>query len=302
MKSKIAKLHCLSVVALFAAACGGETLGSEGEAEGEVAVVEEAHVGHNNPFIGNDVDKPSYRIEYMGADGYKWTKYNVIDTTADGWGQSAWNYSRNSNRVCHRRGGVYDSTGGCMSINCGGCKSAFRPDLDATRVDELQGTEYWRDLNDGAIAAALEWNTRITNHFSHPDTLGYDADDAFMVRFDLKQGIRGYESWTAVVELDVAIPNEAACEAQGPAAVTYVQMEASYYACDSASSRTNCVVGYMGNGANDVYRHWNGSTCEVSTYHRVFRRYIGNRYIWNIQVAAVGGVGHLPAPVRVRLE
>jgi hypothetical protein len=27
-----------------------------------------------------------------------------------------------------------------------------------------------------------------------------------------------------------------------------------------------------------------------------------NRYIWNIQVAAQGGVGHLPAPVRVRIE
>jgi hypothetical protein len=81
-------------------------------------------------------------------------------------------------------------------------------------------------------------------------------------------------------------------------------MEAAYYGCTSATTRTSCSNGYVGNGANDVVRSWNASTqtCTVSTYHRLFRSSIGNKYVWHITVNAAGGLGHLPAPVRVRLE
>jgi hypothetical protein len=295
---RIARAPCLSFVALLAAGCGAES----GAFDGNIAVDQEAHVGHNNEDMGNGVDKQAYRIEYRGADGFNWTKHNLIDTTTDIFGVSAWNYSKNATQVCHRRGGVYGSTGGCMGIGCSGCKTLSRLAFDQGYIDTLQTQPYWSGFSDDGVKLKLDKHSVIKNHFEHPDAAGYDADNVFMVRFDLMQGIRSYDSHTVVVELDVHIPSQTACQTVSPAAIPYVQMEASYYACDSASSRTNCVAGYIGNGLNEVVRSWNGSSCSVSIYHRVFRSLIGNRYVWNIHVAAQGGVGHLPAPVRVRIE
>lgn len=299
MNSFVSRIGSVALGTSLTFGCGGEPM----ELEDSVDVLEQAHIGHNNPDMGNGVDKMAYRAQFVGADGFTWHKRNVIDTTADITGLTAWNRSKNANQVCHRKGGIYGSNN-CMGIDCSGCKTASRLALDPGYMDLLQGQPYWNLLSDADITAKLTGHSVIKNHFSHPDQQNYNADDAYIVRFDLPLAARGLSSWTATVELDVDIPSETACKNLNSAAIPYVQMEAAYHACPLSDSRSLCGNGYIGNGANDVSRTWNVNTqtCTVSTYHRLFRSSINNLYVWYIQVTAQGGIGHMPAPVRVRLE
>jgi hypothetical protein len=293
------------LAAVFCSGCIAEEADLEREGSG---TVEAAHVSHNNGEVGNGDYHPTYAVEYYGSDNRWWSKHNVTEGRYGVELTSPQVTSKDAIRVCHQQGVWWSPI----------CMGAHRASLDPSSVAKLRLGPYWNTFSDNGIANLLSGHSVINNHYSHPDTLGFDANNAYLVRFDIagRASIRSRSWYNLIVELDVSIPNQQACTTASRDLIPYVQMEAYWYSCRSPTAADGCKNSFIGasNSSRDssgvdgrVGGVWNAATqtCAVRANVRIDPDYsnpIQNPpYSYFFKVAAVGGLGHLPAPVKVRI-
>jgi hypothetical protein len=284
--------------AVFCSGCIAEEADLDREDSG---TVEAAHVTHHNDVVGSGVYHPTYAVEYYGSDGRWWAKHNLIGSLT-----SLYRSKDPATKVCHQQG-VWQTSF---------CKAPARPGLDSGFMAQLRAGPYWKNLSDTTITQVLSGHTLINNHYSHPDTLGFDANDSFIVRFDIPAQFRTLPWYNAIVELDVAIPNQQACTTTNRDLIPHVEMEVYWYHCRNATHAEGCANSFIGAAHSSadstgqfgrVGGVWNSAsqTCTVRANVRIDVVYdnpnVTLPYAYFFKVAAVGGIGHLPAPVKVRL-